>query len=74
MEGQINVRSEKMTKRIAYEVEDLALLNEYVERVHDLFDGGSVVPPVYIEKVNIHRAQLFERRFHGDLQGFLFPE
>ena len=70
MEGQTNVRSEKMPKRIAYEVENLALLNEYVERVHDLFDGGSVVPPVYIEKVNIRRAQLLERRFHGDVQGF----
>ena len=44
--GQTNVRSEKMPKQIAYEVEDLALLNKEVKRVHDLFDGGSVVPPV----------------------------
>ena len=41
---------------LAYEVENLALLNENVERVHHLFDRGSVVPPVYVEKVDIRRA------------------
>ena len=46
---------------MAYEVEDLALLDENVKRVDNLFDRGGVVPPVYVEKVNIRRAQLFER-------------
>ncbi len=40
-----------------------------MERVHDLFDGGGVVPPVHVKKVNIRRAQLFERGFHGDVKG-----
>ena len=61
--------TEKMRKRIAYEVENLAMLNENVERVHNLFDGGGVIPPVYVEKVNVRRAQLFERGFHGDVKG-----
>ncbi len=47
----------------------LALLNENVERVHDLFNGGGVVPALHVENVDLGRAQLFERGFHGDVKG-----
>jgi hypothetical protein len=40
-----------------------------VERVHDLFNRGRVVPPVQVEDVDIGSAQLFERGFHGDMKG-----
>jgi len=44
-----------------YEVEDLALLNENVKRVHDLLDRRRVVPPMHVENVNICCTQLVER-------------
>ena len=44
------------------------MLNENVERVHDLFDGGGVVPPVHVENVDIGRAKLLERSFHGEVE------
>lgn len=40
--------AEMELKQLSYEVEDLALLDEHVERVNDLFDGGGVVPPVHV--------------------------
>ena len=45
------------------------MLDENVERVHDFFDRGGVVPPVYVEKVDIRRTQLLERGFHGHVKG-----
>ena len=36
-----------------------------MEGVHDFFDRGGVVPPVYVEKVDIRRTQLLERGFYG---------
>lgn len=42
------------------EVEDLALLDENVEAVHDLLDRGHVVPPVQVEDVDPVRLQLPE--------------
>jgi hypothetical protein len=53
---------------ITYEVEDLSLLDQHVERVHDLFHGCGVVPPVHRENVDIRRAKLFERGFHGNVK------
>jgi hypothetical protein len=63
------VLGEKTPKWITYEIVDFALLNEIVERVH-LFDGGGVDPPVHrdVENVNIGRATLFERSFHGKVK------
>ena len=61
--------AETVPKLIAYEVKNFALLDENVERVHDFFDRGGVVPPVYVEKVDIRRTQLLERGFHGHVKG-----
>ena len=39
-----------------------------MKRVDDLFDRGGIVPPVYVEEVDVRRAQLFERGFHGKVK------
>ena len=54
----------------AYQVENLSLKNEGVERIHDLLDGGSPVPPVQVEKIYVRGAELLERRIHGDTKRF----
>ena len=58
-----------MHEWIAYQVENLPLLNENAERVNDLLDRGGVVPPVHVENVDIRRAQHFERSIHGHVKG-----
>ena len=45
------------------------MLDENVERVHNFFHRSIVVPPMYVEKVDIGRAQLFEGGFHGYVKG-----
>ena len=42
--------------------------DEAVEGVHDLLDGGGVVPPVEVQDVDVGRAELLERRFDGEVQ------
>ena len=41
---------------MAHQIQDLALHDEGMEAVHDLFDGGSVVPPVDVEEINVGSA------------------
>jgi hypothetical protein len=45
-------------------------LDENVERIHDFFHRGGEVPPMYVEKVDVRRAQLSERGFHGHVKVF----
>lgn len=53
----------------AYQVEHLALDDQVVKRVHDLFNGGGPVPPVHIQDVDVRCAQLLEGGFNGDSEG-----
>lgn len=52
------------------EVEHLALRDERVQAVHDLFDAGHIVPPVEVEDVDVVGAQLLEGCLEGVVQGF----
>ena len=42
------------------EVQHLALHDELVQAVHDLLDGGGVVPPVQVQHVDVGGAQLLQ--------------
>ncbi len=54
----------------AYQVENLSLKNEGVQRIHNLLDGGAVVPPVHVEYIDIRGAELVERCIHRHTKGF----
>ena len=43
--------------------------DQIVKRVHDLLDRCRPIPPVYIQDVDVQRAQLFEGGLHGDVEG-----
>ena len=43
-------------------------MDENVERVHNFFHRSGVVPPMYVEKVDIRRAELFEGGFNGHVK------
>ncbi len=40
-----------------------------VQRVHDLFDAGVVVPPVNVKNVDVRGAELLERIFDAYVEG-----
>lgn len=42
------------------EVQNLALRDEVMQSVHDLFDARLIVPPMYVKDVNIICAKLLE--------------
>ena len=50
------------------EIEDLARDDEAVEDAHDLGDGGSKVPPVDVEQVDVSRLQFFQTGLEGETQ------
>ena len=50
------------------EVEDLPGLDDGVEGVHDLGDGGGEVPPVEVEDVEVVGLELLERVAEGEME------
>ena len=50
------------------EVEDFSRGDGVVEGVHDLGDGGGVVPPVDVEQVDVARLELLEARLERHAQ------
>lgn len=54
-----------------YEVENLSLDDECMQGIHDFLDGGSIIPPVHIENVDIGSAQLLEGFFYGHMERFV---
>jgi hypothetical protein len=53
-----------------YQIENLSLKNEGVQRIHNFFDTGAVVPPVQVENIYVRSAKLLKRRIHGYTKGF----
>ena len=53
------------------EVEDLALFDEDVKRVHDLADRGGVIPPVDVEDVDVVSLEFLERLMDAHEERFL---
>jgi hypothetical protein len=53
------------------QVQDFALLDDGVERVHDLLDAGGPVPPVQVQDVDPLGVELLERVAERDVQGAL---
>lgn len=54
-----------------YEVENLSLDDECMQGIHDFLDGGTIIPPVHIENVDIGSAQLLEGFFYGHMERFV---
>ena len=55
---------------VIYQIENLSLKNEGVQRIHDFFDTGAVVPPVQVQNIYVCRAKLLKRRIHGYTERF----
>ena len=55
----------------SYEVEDLSLVDECMQGIHDFLYRGTIIPPVHIENVDIGSAQLLEGFFHGHMERFV---
>jgi hypothetical protein len=65
-------RRHNVSGRIAdAQVQDLALLDDGVERVHELLDAGGPVPPVDVQDVDPLGVELLERVAQRDVQGAL---
>ena len=43
--------------------------HEDVQAVHDLLDGGVVVPEMDVQDVNVGSAELLQRLVHGGVEG-----
>jgi hypothetical protein len=54
----------------AYQVENFALRDEVMKRVHDLLNGGSPIPPVHIQNIDVRGSQFLESGLNGDVQRF----
>ena len=52
-----------------YEIEDFSLSYEVMQPVHDFFNACCIVPPMYIENVDVMCPKLLETGFNTDLQG-----
>jgi hypothetical protein len=48
----------------AYQIENLSLKNEGVQRIYNLLNWGAIVPPVQVEDIYVWGAELFERRIY----------
>ena len=53
-----------------YQVENLSLKNEGVQRIYNLFNCCAIVPPVQVENIYVWGAKLFERRIYRDTERF----
>ena len=53
-----------------YQIENLSLKNEGVQRIHDFLDTGAVVPPVQVQNIYVCSAKLLKRRIHGYTKRF----
>ena len=42
----------------AHEIQDLPLLHQHMQTVHDFFDRGVPVPPVHIQNVDVRSPEL----------------
>jgi hypothetical protein len=54
----------------AYQIENFALHDKVMKRVHDLLNRGGPIPPVHIQDVDVRRTQHLERRLNGEEQRF----
>ena len=53
-----------------HEVDDLPSLHQRVKGLHHLGNGGSIVPVMDVEQVDIVGAQPLERGLQANVQGF----
>lgn len=54
---------------MTYEIQHLPLRDEVMQAVHDLLDGGLVVPPMHVKEINVARTQFLQARVDGDVHG-----
>ena len=53
-----------------YQIYNLSLKNEGVQRIYDLLDRGAPVPPVHVENIYVRGAELLKRRIYGHTKRF----
>lgn len=53
---------------MTHQVKHLPLQNESVQRLHQLGDGSSVVPPVDVVQVNVGRSETLKRYIDVEMQ------
>src|SRR5712691_8676787 len=55
---------------MAYEINNLSLDDERVQRIHDLMARGAIIPPMNIENVDVRSSQLLERSLYRHMKRF----
>ena len=50
-----------------YQVEHFPSLNERVEAIHHLFDGGLPIPPVDVENIDIRRPEVLQACLQAEM-------